>query len=225
MITHLDRIIADSGPPPAEGAGPDHPMRVVTRQVAFEPGGWTPERRARVAALFDGLAPEWHTRNHPGRDAPLLDALDRGVGASIAMPSTATTTCLELGSGTGVTTASLAERFERVVALDLALEMLRLAPADAAPRVQADAADLPFAEGSADVVVLVNTLLFPAEIDRVLAPEGRLVWVNTRGPLTPIHLSAEDVIAALDGTGTWNALASEAGPGTWCVAWRGEPQA
>lgn len=49
---------------PSEGPGVEqaanHPMREVTRQIAFEPGGWTPGRADKVAALFDGLAAEWN---------------------------------------------------------------------------------------------------------------------------------------------------------------------
>jgi hypothetical protein len=52
----------------------------------------------------------------------------------------------------------------------------------------------------------------------VLAPPGALVWVNTLGPNTPIHLTAEEVDAALGGS--WDIVASEAGWGTWCVARR-----
>ena len=191
-------------------------MRIVTRQVAFEPGGWTPERRQKVGELFDGLASEWHTRHYPGRDEPLRDALARGFdGTGTTDP------CLEIGSGDGNGTALLLEHFARVTALDLAREMLRKAPA-VAPRVQADAAQLPFVDHSIGVAVLVNALLFPSEIDRVLARRGRIVWVNSRGDQTPIHLPASDVVAALEGATAdrWDATASEAGWGTWCVVWR-----
>ncbi|HYF46015.1 MAG TPA: hypothetical protein VD926_07370, partial [Acidimicrobiales bacterium] len=44
------------------GSRDDHPMRRVTREVAFDPEAWTRGLRAEVAELFDGLAPEWHTR-------------------------------------------------------------------------------------------------------------------------------------------------------------------
>lgn len=186
----------------------DHPMRTVVRQVAFEPGGWTPERARKVEALFDGLAPEWHTRMGPDRLGALSDALDRGLVTGRV--------CLELGSGTGFATPILAERFD-VVAMDLSVEMLALAPA-VAPRVRVDASRLAVRSSSADVVVLVNMLLFPAEMDRVLAPAGALVWVNTSGPATPIHLPAEDVMTALGPR--WVGVASSAGAGTWCVARR-----
>ncbi len=196
----------------AAGANADHPMRRVTRQVAFEPDGWTPERKAKVAELFDGLAPEWHTREAEGRYDALHDALDRG---GVPVDGAA----LELGSGTGLSTPLLAERFGGLIAADLSMEMLRLAPADAAPRVQLDSSCLPFPDGALAVVLAINMLLFPKEMARVLAPQGVLVWVNTSGDRTPIHLPSDDVVAAM-GDG-WTGTASEAGTGTWCVARRG----
>ena len=197
---------------PAEAVDPlpcDHPMRTVVRQVAFEPDGWTPERARKVEALFDGLAPEWHTRMGPDRLGALSDALDRGGVTG--------TVCLELGSGTGFATPILVDRFASVLAMDLSAEMLALAP-PVAPRVRVDASKLPVRAASADVVVLVNMLLFPAEMARVLHPAGALVWVNTSGPATPIHLPADDVMRALGSP--WVGVASSAGAGTWCVARR-----
>ena len=206
MIDTLPR----RGPEPTdrpEGAGTDHPMRVVTRQVAFEPGGWTPERAAKVAELFDGLAPEWNQRVHATRMEPLVDALERGglAGAGV---------CVEPGSGTGLATAVVAERFDLVVAVDIAAAMLARAPA-LAPRVRADSAALPLRDGAADAVVLVNALLFPAEVDRVLAPDGAVVWVSLLGDRTPIYLPVDEVAAALPGR--WEGVASECGWGSWGV--------
>ena len=106
-----------------------------------------------------------------------------------------------------------------IVALDLAFQMLRLAPASLGHRVHGDAAALPIAPASVDVVVLVNALLFPAQVDQVLAADGVVVWVNTMAEQTPIHLSADDVVAALPGD--WEGRASRAGTGTWLVARRG----
>ena len=196
------------------GSRDDHPMRRVTREVAFDPASWTEERRAFVADIFDGEAPNWHTREVPGRYDALDDALDRG-GVPTNGPA------LELGSGTGLSTPLLRERFPGLLAGDLAIEMLRLAPPDAAPRLQCDSTQLPFADGALQAVLAINMLLFPNEIDRVLAPDGVLVWVNTSGAQTPIYLPADDVIAAM-GEG-WAGTASEAGTGTWCVARRSQP--
>jgi SAM-dependent methyltransferase len=125
---------------------------------------------------------------------------------------------LEPGSGTGLGTGWLAERCDTVVAFDLAHEMLRRAPEGPGHRLRADAGRLPFADGAADAVVLVNAFLFPAEVDRVLAPRGIIVWVNTSGASTPIHLPAEEVEAALPGR--WEGVASEAAGGTWALLTR-----
>ena len=182
-------------------------MRKVTRQVAFEPEGWTPKRAQKVAELFNGLAREWHTRGSELRQEPLRDALARGGPFGPL--------CIEVGSGTGFGTRELTASFERIVAIDLALEMLLRAPADVGQRALADGAVLPLGDAGADAIVLVNALLFPKEVDRVLAPSGALIWVNSLGDRTPIHLSAQDVERALPGE--WLGVASEAGWGTWCV--------
>ena len=198
---------ADDLVEPESLAGPDHPMRQVTREVAFE-GGWSPGRAARIAELFDSLAPGW-TADHAGpvRTAPLRDALRRG-GLDPAGR------WLELGSGTGVGTVELAATVSRLVAVDLSAGMLANAP-DVAPRVRADASVLPFAGAAFDVAVLVNMLLFPAELDRVLTQGGKLVWVNTLGDRTPIHLPPADVLAALPGR--WRGVTARAGSGFWAV--------
>lgn len=209
-LRELDRLDPPVTDPSGPG-GPDHPMRKVTLQVAFDPDGWTPERRTKVAGLFDSLAPEWHTRDGPGRHAPLVDALDRGEVPGDGL-------CLELGSGVGITTALLAERFDVVHALDLSMEMLRRSPASSGPRVLGDSSHLPYPDRSARAIVCQNMLLFPAEVDRVLATGGVLVWVNTSAEHTPIHLSAAEVERALPGS--WDVVASSAGRGTWAVARR-----
>lgn len=189
---------------------PDHPMRIMTRRAAgLHPGGWDDQARAEVAAFFDALAPEWHTRTGPARDAVVADALERGVG------DRAGDVCVELGSGIGAYTPALAQRWRRVLATEVSLEMLRLAPADVGHRVLADGSRLPVRAASVDAVVLVNCFLFPAEVDRVLGPDGLVVWVNSSGTETPIHLPTADVAAALPGE--WTGVESRAGLGLWCV--------
>jgi len=209
-LRHLPRT-APLLPDRPDVAGPDHPMRAVTRQVAFEPGGWTPERAAKVAELFDGLAPDWNERANTARTEPLVDALERGGPFRTGV-------CLEPGCGTGLATEVLAERFDTVVAIDLSAEMLARVPRQLGARLRADCAHLPVPAGSADVVVVVNCFLFPAEVDRVLAPDGALVWISSLAEATPIWLPADDVLAALPGE--WEAVASEAGWGSWLVARR-----
>jgi hypothetical protein len=81
--------------------------------------------------------------------------------------------------------------------------------------VLADGARLPLTAGAASAIVLVNCFLFPQEVDRVLAPAGVVVWVNSSGAETPIHLPSADVVEALPGR--WTGVESTAGLGQWCV--------
>jgi SAM-dependent methyltransferase len=200
----------------SSGLGSDeHPMRIMTRRAAglLDPP-WDDQARSEVATFFDNLAPEWHTRTGPARDAVVADALARGLPADRDVGDV----CVELGSGIGAYTPKLTEIWRRVLATEVSLEMLRLAPSDVGHRVLADGARLPLMTGAADAVVLVNCFLFPAEVDRVLAPDGVVVWVNSSGGETPIHLPSSDVAAALPGA--WTGVQSQAGLGLWCVLWR-----
>ena len=192
--------------------GVDHPMRVATRRAAgLEAGGWTGELREEVTHFFDGLAGEWHTRTSPERTAVVIDALSRGLGPLGTRGGVA----VEVGSGIGAYSPLLAERFATVVAIDLSHAMLTLAPSHPAHRVRADGSALPLRDGSAAAIVLINAFLFPAEVERVLSPEGALVWVNSSGEHTPIYLAVEDLVAKLPGE--WMGTSSRAGEGHWCV--------
>jgi len=187
-------------------------MRLATRRAAgLDEGGWKDDLREDVKAYFDAMADEWHTRTSPARTAIVTDALTRGVEATVTPAGVA----VEVGSGIGTYSALLASRFGTVVAIDLSLAMLRLAPPAPAFRVQADGSTLPLRDASAAAIVLVNAFLFPSEVDRVLAPEGVILWVNSSGERTPIYLSPEDLVTALPGE--WTGTASRAGEGHWCV--------
>ena len=201
--------------PDAEGTVTDlpvfgsvSPMREVTETVAFD-AAWDFSRREKVRELFDGMAAEWSSRATPEREASILDALDRGGLAGDRV--------IELGSGTGHGTGHLIERFYDVVALDLSMAMLHHQP-DLAPKVQADASMLPFRDDAADLLVLVNMLLFPAEVDRVLRPGGGLLWIKTLGHDNTNHQSPEAVVEAHPGS--WTATAGRAGSGLWAAVQR-----
>lgn len=206
-IRHLPALIPPPEVPP-DLDGSDHPVRAVTRAVAGDEASWTPEVAAEITERFDELAPDWQNRLRPEEFVGLPDACERGL----LDPSEL---CLEVGSGTGFGTAHLATHFRTVIAMDISAGMLALAPPDLAPRVQADGASLPLPADSVDVVALINMLLFPSEVDRVLRPGGAVLWFNTLGVRTPIHLPAEEVAAALPGR--WNGVASEALWATWSV--------
>jgi hypothetical protein len=61
-------------------------------------------------------------------------------------------------------------------------------------------------------------ILFPAEVARVLADDGVLLWVSTSGDKTPIYLPPVEVLNALPGT--WEATTAQAGWGTWLTGRR-----
>jgi SAM-dependent methyltransferase len=197
------------GPP---GLGnTDHPMRVMTRRVAgLEPGEWDSEASRAVTALFDGLAPEWHTRASPERTRVVLDAIERGLEPLVSSRRL----CLEVGSGIGTYSTQLDGRFDVIISAELSWEMLSRAP-DTTFRVQADGGRLPICDHAASAIVLINAFLFPTEVNRVLAPDGVLLWVNSSGEQTPIHLTTAEIEASLpfpvDG------VESRAGAGTWCA--------
>lgn len=208
-LTRLEPVVA-AAPDRPEVGGPDHPMRRVTKEIAFAPDGWTPERQEKVAALFDDLAPTWHERNVPERHDAVRDALARG-----GVPAGGV--CLEVGAGTGAATPDLASAFSAVVRTDLSARMLAHLASDG-PAVRADAASLPVVDGSVDAVALVNMFLFPSEIDRVLRPDGVVIWVSSLGDATPIYLPPDEVVEALPGD--WHGITSDAGWGRWLVARR-----
>lgn len=195
---------------PEPFAGPDHPMRQLTQAMAFG-AEWSEENADRVAGLFDSMAADWSIRNiDPLRAAPVLDAIDRGgVPTDVRW--------IELGSGTGAGCVTLDGLVREHISLDLSYEMLAHAP-DHSPRVQADSSQLPLAHDSADVVLMINMILFPDEVDRILRPAGHVVWVNTVGDQTPIHLPPAEVAAALPGE--WHGTTSYAGTGLWAVLQR-----
>ena len=175
--------------------------------MARDPDAWTPALAAQVGAFFDELASGWgHGRTD--RSDVLRDALERGG----ELP----TPVLELGAGTGAGTRLLAERLGDVVAGDLAPGMIERLPAELARRIRLDASCLPVRSGSVGTLVCMNMFLFAGEARRVLRPGGALVWVNSMGPRTPIHLSAERVGDALGPD--VDVVASEAEWGTWAVA-------
>ncbi|HEU4895828.1 MAG TPA: class I SAM-dependent methyltransferase [Acidimicrobiia bacterium] len=184
----------------------------MTRRIAgLEPGDWDGEASELVVDTFDSLAPEWHTRVSAERIAVVEDALSRGLDPLIGSRRL----CVEVGSGLGTYTPLLTPRIETVLAVDLSWEMLRRA-GDAGHRVHADAGRLPVRDGAVDVIVAINAFLFPSEVKRTLAPSGVLIWVNSSGEETPIHLTTDEVLRSLDldlegyqsraGAGTWAAL-------------------
>lgn len=200
---------------PSTDANADHPMRVMTRRAAGLQGDpWDGDAAALVAGLFDALAPEWHDRESPQRTAVVTDALERGLDR-VRPAGPARGTAVEVGSGLGTYSPLIGRRFALTMAVELAGEMHRRARPGPAHRVLADAARLPVPDDSVDAVVMINAFLFPRELQRVLRPGGALLWVNSSGERTPIHLSTDDLVGALGFP--VSGVESRAGAATWCA--------
>jgi SAM-dependent methyltransferase len=197
--------------------------RLATRAVVARPRLWR-LFRGPIRAQFDHLAPVWHGRVGPEALAAFGAALDR-----LEEPPRR---ALDLGTGTGKGAVFVAERFPdvQVVGVDLAPEMVaearRVLPPGLAERVSfevADAADLPFADGAFDLVVLLNMIPFFPELRRVTAPGGTLVVSSGFGPETPIWTPPETLRARLEPLGFAGFEELAAGPGTALLAKRGDP--
>lgn len=180
-------------------------MRTVVRETAFDEDVWTPERKSMVRSTFGSMAKEWKLRSGADRTEALSEAISR-VDLSHGF-------CLELGCGTGSVLQILEERFDQVVGVDLSLEMLMNCTFDSGNLLQGDSNTLPFRSGTVDVCIIVNSLLFPDEIRRILRKDGHLVWVSTNGDRTPIYLSPTEVHSALGDE--FYGVTAECGNGIW----------
>jgi SAM-dependent methyltransferase len=208
MIRTLPRSVPA---PPGKPVRPEAaPSQERARRLALQPGTWTPAQAREMAAGFDEMAASWEGDRGGYRPPVLADALARG---GPFRPGRA----VEIASGTGLLTPLIAAIWQPVVAVDLARGML--ARSNAPHRLQADAARLPLADGSADAVVIGDGPLFAAEVARVMADGAALVWSNALGTGAPFHLPAELLVDAMTrATGRpWDAIASEAHWGTWAV--------
>jgi SAM-dependent methyltransferase len=192
--------------------------RVATNAVVARPGLWR-AFRGPVRRQFDRLAPCWDGLRSGEAFAPLEKALD-------AVPS-APVRALDLGTGTGLAAFLLARRFPEaeVVGVDVSEEMLEQArrntPPELAARVHfehADAARLPYADGSFQLVSLANMIPFFDELERVTAPGGRLLFSFSAGRETPIWVSPERLRAELGGRGFSDFADFQAGSGSALLA-------
>ncbi|WP_432178670.1 class I SAM-dependent methyltransferase [Streptomyces sp. NBC_00063] len=207
MTTFLPRVYPSVDDKPLPSTGTAEAFRVFARDLAAGRRSWDGETARFITDQFDQMAAEWDTTLATGRDEPLRDSLERGGPFPGGV-------CLELGSGTGLFTELLRSEFSRVISVDLSEQMLRQAVGRSPARIRADAAALPLVNAQA-VVAAIDMLLFPAEIVRVLAPNGVLLWINQLGEDGPLHLPAMDVAHALPGD--WQAVEADAGWGSWAV--------
>jgi ubiquinone/menaquinone biosynthesis C-methylase UbiE len=96
---------------------------------------------------------------------------------------------LDLGCGEGRFARALAAEGHHVTGVDLSPELVELAR-EADPDgtyAVADAAELPFAEGSFDLVVAFNVLSCVEDVERALAEIARVLAGGGRGCLSVVH--------------------------------------
>ena len=192
--------------------------RLATNAVVGRPGLWR-AFRGPLRRQFDHLAPRWDAMRSEDAFTPLEQAL-------AAIPSSPARV-LDLGTGTGLAAFVLARRFPQaeVVGVDLSDRMIEVArrnvPSELGGRVrfeQADAARLPFDDGSFELVSLANMIPFFAELARVTAPSGWAVFSFSAGPETPIWVPPERLRAELGPLGFSDFADFQAGGGTALLA-------
>ena len=174
--------------------------RLVTDSVVRRPALWR-VFRGPLRNMFDGLAPTWETRIGPHH----LLALDLAL-EDVPSPRHV----LDLGTGTGVVAAALAERYAEaeVVGIDLSPGMIEEARTKVSPALAGrlrfevgDASALECPDGDFDLVVLSNMIPFADELARVVEPDGTLVLSFSRGAETPIYVPPERLRRELGGRG------------------------
>ncbi len=140
------------------------------------------ERAAEARAYFNRLAETWDAE----RD---LHFPNEGIEGAIISVAGDGPFCqlIDIGTGTGRMLELLAPRAERAEGLDLSHNMLNVARAqladaglDHAHVRQGDACATPFADESADLVIIHQVLHFIDAPDRVLREAGRILMPGGR---------------------------------------------
>jgi SAM-dependent methyltransferase len=194
--------------------------RVVTDLVTARPGLWRVLRRPFVWS-FGAIAADWEeTRVSPQHLAPLEAAL----AAVPVEPATA----LDLGTGTGAGARAIVRRFDgtSVTGVDASRPMIDQARARASGDRErydvADAAELPYPDGSFDLVTQLNMIPFFDEMARVTAPGGYVAVAFSRGAQTPIWVPLDRVRKELERRGFSHVANFSAGAGVALLARRAD---
>jgi ubiquinone/menaquinone biosynthesis C-methylase UbiE len=192
--------------------------RFATNVVVRRPALWR-AFRGPIQRQFDRLAPHWDSLRSGDAFAPLEEAL-----AGLPQPPARV---LDLGTGSGLAAFVVARRFPEaeITGADVSEQMIEVArqntPAELAGRVRfdrADASQLPYPDGSFDLVTLANMIPFFDELARVTAPGGSVVFAFSGGPKTPIWVPPERLRDELGTRGFADFADFQAGDGTALLA-------
>jgi ubiquinone/menaquinone biosynthesis C-methylase UbiE len=190
-------------------------IRLITNLVVRWPRLW-PIFRPIVRRLFDRIAPMWEGIRQEDTLAPYEAALDRVAGP--------VERAADLGTGTGAGARVLRQRYPaaEIVGTDVSPAMLAEARKHA-PEIsflEADAAQLPFDDGSFDLIAHSNMIPFLDEVRRVLRPGGWTVFAFSSGPDTPIWVEPATLRRELERRGFSDFAEIAAGRGKAVVARR-----
>jgi ubiquinone/menaquinone biosynthesis C-methylase UbiE len=192
--------------------------RLTTNVVVRNPRLWR-VFRPLMQRQFDSLAPVWESL----RLEDSLASYEAGLERLPSPPSRA----LDVGTGTGAGALTIARRFPEahVVGVDVATGMIeearRNVPDELRSRVelqQADAASLPFGDGSFDLVAHANMIPFFDEVARVLVRGGYALFAFSSGPTTPIYVPPQKLRSELQPRGFTDFAELTAGRGNGLLA-------
>jgi SAM-dependent methyltransferase len=148
---------------------------------------------------YDGLA-EWYDGWRPELSPDELPALMRLLGTGDGR-------CLDVGCGTGVATAVVAELGWSAVGVDVSAELLEVARRRGLEVVEGSAHALPFEDGSFDAAASVWThtdvgdfRAAAAEVARVLRPGAAFVYIGGH----PCFVGPHSLFVHAEGTPTFH---------------------
>lgn len=194
--------------------------RMLNRLIVRAPWAWPAVRRP-MRRFFDRGAAGWDDRTGAGSVEHLAP-----LAAALLHVRPAPERALELGTGTGEGALLLAREFPqaRVRGVDLSEPMIRAAikkvGLDPEGRIAfrvADAADLPYGDGSFDLVVHLNMPPFVAESTRILRRGGHVVVASSWGAATPFYTPGAALDWAYAKRGVEPVANGEASAGTYWV--------
>lgn len=192
--------------------------RLVTRAVVARPAAWN-VFRPMFRRQWDRIAPSWDQSRLPDSYAPYRNALE-------LLPKPPAR-ALDVGTGTGGGAFSIAAHFPaaEVVGVDFSKAMVSHASAKITTQLsgrvsfrQADAASLPFSDGTFDLVAHSNMIPFFDEIARVVRAGGYVLFAFSSGTQTPIFVPFDRLTTELQRRGFSDFTQCSAGRGMALVA-------